>query len=930
MLRRSLNPALRPQHCGAEAALAFSNLSPQTLAERFISDQCPGGRDAVLPAKRGSTAATIRRRSNNAGAPGAAAMPGEALRTLSSLKDRSRGSGPNLGALAPRPTGAAMRRRAGRGSADFGALSKMAADRGAAQPSLFRSEDMLLVRLYLDRAAAHATIDALGELGACQFNDLNKAQSAFQRSFSNNVRRCDEMLRVTRYLADQTERVAHMSLAPPPSELATHSMADLRLDDLDAHLQALERNLLELSANEEALTIQYNQTCELRAVLDKCSLFFRDAPRTVASGSSRRVASASNHGSPFLKTVGTEFAALSETPAISVPDLPYSEETPFSPRLNDHVGNGSYPDGVNSSSAALSKPGLLSFLTGTIVREKVPAFERLLFRATHGNCFVRFADLAEPLIDPETESVVHKSVFMVYFAGVAVKAKITKICDSFAANRYSIPDDHGMQMNALDQCGSRLSELRSIVSVTAEQRRQTLLDVSQKLNAWRLKIKREMSVFHTLNLLNYDTSSHLFIAEAWCPVSLEGRVREAMERGRHVSSAQVSSVLEIRKPEPGFEAPPTHFVTNKFTTVFQSIVESYGVAKYQEVNPAPYTIITFPFLFAVMFGDIGHGIVMAAFAAYLVANEARFQATRRKLNEMMVTCFDGRYMILLMGIFSIYTGFIYNEFFAVPIDMFGSRWRYTAASSMACGTDNCDVPSAVLPPLSPYPLGFDPIWKASKTGLVFFNSYKMKLSIVLGVCQMVMGICLSYSNATFFRQPLDMWFVFIPQLGFMLSIFGYLVVLILVKWMTDYNDPACTAIPHCLPPDLKSVLIGMVMSPGSMPAHAEMFPGQNSLQVVLLAVAVVCVPWMLFPKPLILRARHNRRKGYQRLDGIEEADHDDGSHAGEPFNFGDAFVHQMIHTIEFVLGAVSNTASYLRLWALSLAHAVCFVLAIPR
>ena len=62
--------------------------------------------------------------------------------------------------------------------------------------------------------------------------------------------------------------------------------------------------------------------------------------------------------------------------------------------------------------------------------------------------------------------------------------------------------------------------------------------------------------------------------------------------------------------------PPTHFQGNEFTGSFQEIVNTYGIPTYKEVNPAVFACVSFPFLFGVMFGDVGQGLVLAVVGVY--------------------------------------------------------------------------------------------------------------------------------------------------------------------------------------------------------------------------------------------------------------------------------------------------------------------------
>ena len=87
---------------------------------------------------------------------------------------------------------------------------------------------------------------------------------------------------------------------------------------------------------------------------------------------------------------------------------------------------------------------------------------------------------------------------------------------------------------------------------------------------------------------------------------------------------------------------------------------------YKEVNPAVFACVSFPFLFGVMFGDMGHGGMLLIAGTLLVLFDNKLKANGLEAASQI------RYLIFMMGIFAFFNGIIYNEAFAIPLNIFGS------------------------------------------------------------------------------------------------------------------------------------------------------------------------------------------------------------------------------------------------------------------
>ena len=92
---------------------------------------------------------------------------------------------------------------------------------------------------------------------------------------------------------------------------------------------------------------------------------------------------------------------------------------------------------------------------------------------------------------------------------------------------------------------------------------------------------------------------------------LVGWVPSADLAGLAAALARVGAAV-VELPRPPLVEPPTLLRTRGPSRRFAPLVATYGAPRYADVDPTPFAALSFVFMFGMMFGDAGHGLLLAA------------------------------------------------------------------------------------------------------------------------------------------------------------------------------------------------------------------------------------------------------------------------------------------------------------------------------
>jgi len=719
---------------------------------------------------------------------------------------------------------------------------------------------MKLYTLQIPKDVAWDVMFDMGQAGHSQFIDLNKDEPVHTLPYHRQVKACEEAERKLAYIHDQCNKYFVTVTPPENTEGFMTQLKRITQSKKKATSLLLEEIQKEIERQEKFIQEQNIRVKESGEILRKSK----------------------------------DFAQVLKVAFKMIPQLNQQQKA-----LSD-VEKGT---GINAR--LIEQKLYIDRIAGVANTEDVARLRKLVFRATKGKSFM-YAEQYEDKDEPEER----KSVYIIsFYDGAHTVDKIQRICDSFTGQRFVLPEFNDFE-KTFEQVKKTIVNQKSIFERTQSEIRKQLMDFdtikgssdgierpSSTIYIYKMFLAQEKTLYQTLNMMK--SQKDYLLGYYWSPAEYEFNIKTALQKQTATKITEVNNQYGIM--------PPTFNKITDFTNVFQMIVDTYGVPTYKEANPVPVSIVSFPFFFGVMFGDMGHGSILCAFGIYLTLMGHKLDKTALKPFVEM------RYFLLLMGICSTYCGLLYNEFFAMPAQLFSSCyelgqreiWKNADGSEsntyyyMRKGENQNRLTCT-------YPMGMDTVWGLSKQRLNLANNIKMKLSVIFGVIHMSIGVVIKGTNLVRKCDIAGLLWEVIGGLIILLGLFGWMNLLIYGKWFfvdglfTDRTPVTIDGKPKWKgdvlnqnAPSVVNILIVSVFSMGNSPNtnYAYLYANKHDpdtwlplqdgqvamygMALILLKIVLVFVPMMLCAKPCLFKIKggghdHHEAHGEVELHGMQQ------------------------------------------------------------
>jgi len=169
-------------------------------------------------------------------------------------------------------------------------------------------------------------------------------------------------------------------------------------------------------------------------------------------------------------------------------------------------------------------------------------------------------------------------------------------------------------------------------------------------------------------LMRYGRLKHGYLIAGWLP----SNQLEVLTNDLTAISPEI--LIDIKQPGEERDLSKTPIVMERagFQQGFQKLVTTYGMPEYNELNPTLLMMLTFPVIFGAMFGDVGHGLILAIAGLMLMLNKIKKLKKFSSLGSVIFLC----------GIVAMVFGVLFGSIFGME-DLIPAVWDHPMENIMS-------------------------------------------------------------------------------------------------------------------------------------------------------------------------------------------------------------------------------------------------------